>query len=52
MLAMEADAKDATLIIRASEAQIRAWKESAARRGVSLSEWVRANLMSAYKRGE
>jgi predicted HicB family RNase H-like nuclease len=49
---METAHKDATLIIRASESQIKAWKEAAARKGRSLSEWVRENLMSAYKRGE
>jgi hypothetical protein len=59
---MEQAAKDATLILRAAEAQIDAWRAAAARasarsvasggKPISLSQWVRTRLMDAYKRGE
>jgi len=62
MLAMETDEKDAPLVLRASRAQIEAWKQAAERasaravaRGekpISFSRWVRDACMAAYKRGD
>lgn len=59
---MELAPKVATLIMRASEEQVDAWKEAATRADersrasggprVTFSDWVRARLMEAYRRGE
>jgi hypothetical protein len=62
ILAMEQDEKDRPLILRASRAQVAAWKQAAARaseravaRGekpITYSQWVRDACMAAYKRGD
>jgi hypothetical protein len=46
------EVRDKVLPVRVSEARLTAWREAAAREGLTLTEWVEVKLDSATTEGE